>query len=376
MTRTCDVAVVGGGIVGLSHAWAAARRGLRVRLFERDELARGGSVRNFGMIWPVGQPAGPLRTRALRSRELWLEAAQQAGIRAEQCGSLHLAREMDELAILEEFANSERGGNLGVELITPEETVRKSSVVRQDGLLAALWSTAELCVDPREAIARLPKWLAERYDVALHYGTTVVEASPGRVRTADGKTWEAGQVLVCSGVDFSTLFPDLFARSGVRKCKLHMMRTVPQPSGHRVGPHLAGGLTLTHYSSFAGCPSLGRLKQRVSDTMPEYARYGVHVMCSQTAAGEVTIGDSHEYDADITPFDKLAIDRLILDYFAGFCTLPDPTIAERWAGYYAKHPTLPLYETEPLPGVYVLVAPGGAGMTMSFGQADEWWADR
>ncbi len=376
MTRTCDVAIIGGGIVGLSHAWAAARRGLRVRLFERDALARGGSVRNFGMIWPVGQPAGPLRKRAIRSRELWLEAAEQAGIHAERCGSLHLAREADELAVLEEFAAAERRGGLGVELLTPEETVRKSPAVRRDGLLAALWSPAELCVDPREAIARLPKWLAERYDVALHFGSTVVAANPGHVRTADGKTWEAGRVLVCSGVDFSTLFPDVLARSGIRKCKLHMTRTAPQPGGYRVGPHLAGGLTLTHYTAFAECPSLSRLKQRVAETMPDYVRYGVHVMCSQTRAGEVTIGDSHEYDSDISPFDKLAIDRLILDYFAGFCTLPDPTIAERWTGYYAKHPTQPLFEGEPLPGVHVLVAPGGAGMTMSFGQADEWWSAR
>ena len=50
-----DLAVVGGSILGLAHAWAAARAGKRGALFERDARANGASIRNFGLIAVTGQ---------------------------------------------------------------------------------------------------------------------------------------------------------------------------------------------------------------------------------------------------------------------------------------------------------------------------------
>ena len=57
-SNSYDLAVVGSGICGLAHALAAARRGKRVIVLDRDAQANGASIRNFGFITVTGQEAG------------------------------------------------------------------------------------------------------------------------------------------------------------------------------------------------------------------------------------------------------------------------------------------------------------------------------
>ena len=279
----------------------------------------------------------------------------------------------DELAVIEEFAA--RSVGLDARMLARSETLAKSPAAHPDGLLGALWSPAEACVDPRQAIGRIPGFLAESFGVTLRYGSAVTSIAMPEVRAADGERWRVDRAIVCGGADFRTLFPEAFAGSGIRPCKLQMMRTPPQPGGWRLGPMLAGGLTLCHYSAFEACPSLPALRRRFAETMPEFVGQGIHVMAAQNALGEVVIGDSHEYDDAIEPFDKPAIDALILGYLGRMARLPDPSIAARWHGIYAKHPSKLIFTAEPQPGAKVVTAPGGAGMTLSFGFAEELWGE-
>ena len=154
-----------------------------------------------------------------------------------------------------------------------------------------------------------------------------------------------------------------------------MLKTVAQPQDWRLGPHLASGLTLRHYPNFRVAASLDALRRRIADDAPELDRYGIHVMASQNDAGEVILGDSHEYDSEIEPFDKAVIDELILRELHKLICLPKWEISERWHGVYAKHQSRPVFEAEPLPGTHICSATGGSGMTMSFGLAETFWEE-
>jgi len=367
-----DVAVVGGGIVGLAHAWMAARRGLSVVLLEKTTAAQGASVRNFGMVWPIGQPAGELYDVALSSRELWLELKSAGVLDVEECGSLHLAHREDELAVLEEFSAL---GTHQASMVSAEEAVQRSPLANPNNLLGAMQSATELRVNPRVASRQIAAWLSEKYSVECCFDTLVTHVQPKLVRAADGRLWEAERIIICSGSDLQTLYADEFVYSKLKLCKLQMLKTRPQSEITSGGPHIASGLTLRHYTSFEACPSLSKLKQRVAEETPELDRYGIHVMASALASGEIILGDSHEYESAISPFDKEEIDELILRELRNVIKLQDWTISERWHGIYAKHPTLPIYEREVDKGVHVFVGPGGAGMTMSFGLAQRAWKD-
>jgi glycine/D-amino acid oxidase-like deaminating enzyme len=140
-----------------------------------------------------------------------------------------------------------------------------------------------------------------------------------------------------------------------------------------MGPALSAGLTLTHYGSFAHCQGLTALRERISAETPWFPAWGIHVMMSQNGLGELVIGDSHEYGNVHEPFLREEIDQYILDYLRLFAQMPDPAIAERWYGVYAKTPGKPVIVAEPLPGVIVFGGLGGAGMTLSFGLAEAVW---
>ncbi len=369
--QQADVAVIGAGIVGLAMSYQLASKGKKVVLFERNSKAISASIRNFGLVWPIGQTAGKMHDRAMRSRRTWKELAAVTGLQCQETGSLHLAYETDELAVLEEFVQAAPGNGYNCELIAPSQIGKYTSAVKTNGLKGALWSASEMTVNPRQASAAIAKHLEEQMQVTVRFGTAVNGISMPYIETKDER-WKVDEVFVCSGADFETLYSAEFAAAPLKKCKLQMMRTIPQPGNWQLGPALCAGLTLGHYAAFESCKALEPLKQRYAQEMPDYVKWGIHLLVSQNGAGELTIGDSHEYGPDFEPFDKAFINDLILQYMHTFLQAPEYTIQEQWHGIYPK---LTNGKTDlvfsPEKNVTIVNGLGGAGMTLSFGLAEE-----
>jgi FAD dependent oxidoreductase TIGR03364 len=371
-----QVAIVGAGIAGLAQAWSAAERGHRVTVFERTAQATGASIRNFGMVWPIGMPAGEMYQTAMLGRRRWLRLAAEAGLWLLPCGSLHLAHFPDEWAVLNEFVERSNTTGIECELITPSAVAKLTPAAKQQGLIGAMFSPSEAVVNAREACAVLTKYLQDHHAVTFRFNTAINRVDSGRLTTAAGEVVSADEIIVCPGADFAHLFPQELRHSGMFVRKLQMLKTAPQPAGWRIGPHLAGGLTLRHYTTFADCTTVAALQRRVAAETPELDRYGIHVMASQNNYGEVLLGDSHEYDAEITPFEKAEIEHLMLRELAKIIELPHWDITLRWAGCYPKNPQGTHWQAAPFPGVTIINGMGGAGMTMSFGVAERFWSSR
>ena len=362
--------VVGAGIVGLATARALALNGYAVTVIERSNKAVGASIRNFGMLWPIGQPDGKLYNRAMRTRTIWKEIAVATNIWHEEAGSLHVAHHADEWQVLQELQDNFVSAGRPVHLMDKQAITEKFPVVNSTGLLGGLYSATEMIVDPREAIAKVPVYLAEQHGVQFIWGKAVTNVEAGMLFMGD-EHLEADVICVCSGADFETLFPDEFSALDITKCKLQMMRLTDNTTD-RINTSLCGGLSLIHYNSFKVAASLPKLIERYQNEMKPYLDNGIHVMVSQNEKGEFTVGDSHEYDNTFDPFDKAIINKMIMDYLKQFVLCDKWELTETWNGIYPK---MTNGKTDvflnPLPGVYVLNGLGGAGMTMSFGFAEE-----
>lgn len=364
--------VVGAGIVGLATARALALKGFSVKVLDRSQQAVGASVRNFGMIWPIGQPEGKMYNRATRSREIWQQSCAATGIWHETSGSLHLAYHEDEMQVLTELEEQFTRQGRRVSLLGKDKILQQHDSVNANGLIGGLYSAEEMIVDPREAIAKLPAHFTQQFGIEFLWGKCVTYIADQTVYIGHTEEYEADIIFICSGADFETLYPEAFNALPLTKCKLQMMRLAAQPGNWRLGPALCGGLSLIHYNSFKIAPSLAALKKRYEAEMPAYLDWGIHVMVSQNGLGELTIGDSHEYGQNFDPFDKQFINQLILDYLKQFARFKDWSLQQSWHGIYPK---LTNGETDiflnPDKNVYILNGLGGAGITLSFGLAEE-----
>ena len=306
----------------------------------------------------------------MRSRQHWLNLDAKGVIEIEQCGSIHAAHRDDEMAVIEEFCKL---GGHDVQLLSAGGSYReRAPIVNPEGLRGGMFSKSEMRANPRIASAQIAKYLQEQLSVECSFQTTVNAIENRTAIAADGRRWTAERIVVCSGSDLQTLYPDVVQNSGIRLCKLQMLKA-RQSFATKSMPHIASGLTLRHYNSFAVCPTLAALKQRVARETPELDRFGIHVMASTFNNGDILLGDSHEYDADISPFDKAEIDELMLRELRKIIRLDDWTIHERWHGIYGKSSEHPAIECELDEGVHACLGTGGAGMTMAFGLADRAW---
>jgi FAD dependent oxidoreductase TIGR03364 len=364
MQPNWDLIVVGAGILGTSHTYFAAKRGWRVLLLERGDWPGEASVRNFGTLM-AGSLTGEWRRRGMESIAFYRELAPQAGFDFFPCGSLYHVTTPVEVAVLEEFAQTAPREGCRCDLLEPARAAQLNPLLQPEHVRRALFFPDDARVEPRGLFRHLIPWLTRELPVEYRPATVAVEtwAAGGEacVRTAAGEELHGRHVVVCNGADLRTLFPEHFAAAGFERCKLQMLRTLPQPQ-LRLPPTLASGLTLRRYPAFAACPSWRRLKEE--SVAPGVLEAGIHILMVQDPDGSFVVGDSHEHSAgDLSEILDTRIETLILSEARKLIRLTSWDIAERWHGIYSLPRDAEIYQETIDDVIHLVAGIRGKGMT-------------
>jgi FAD dependent oxidoreductase TIGR03364 len=362
--RDIDLVIVGAGIVGLAHALAAARRGLKAVVVERDAQANGASIRNFGFVTVTGQQAGKSWRRARRSRDVWAEIAPQAGIDIEHRGLVLTARRPEAAAVLDAFLTSETGE--GCEVLA-EHTARERFPFLSGRFLSALWSPHDIRVESRRALPLLAKYLEREHGVEIRNNTSVLEIAPPEILTSRGKL-RASAIVVATGDAFNSLYAERLEQYGLTRCKLQMLRV--RGDGGRLPCSVMSDLSLTRYLGYSDLPEAAAIRDRLAAEQPEFLGNGIHLIVVGSADGSRIVGDSHHYAQTPDPFSSDAVDALILaEYEAVFGERPQ--VIERWSGTDSRAPDRPMIRDAPEDRVRVVVVTSGKGASTAFAIAEE-----
>lgn len=200
----CDVAVVGAGAVGMSIAWRAASSGATVRMVDPTP-GRGSSWAAAGMLAPVTEVhygEETLLALNLDSRERWpsfaaeLEetSARPSGYR--ECGTVVVARDRDDVAVLQELSTFQRRLGLTVERLGSRE-VRRLEPGLAPGVRAGLLVPDDHQVDNRSLVVAL-RAACRRAGVGEI--TRPARSLRRRGDTVTGVVLEDGETLSCGAV--------------------------------------------------------------------------------------------------------------------------------------------------------------------------------
>lgn len=204
MQRRTDVAIIGGGIIGLATAYRllADRPDLAVMVLEREpEVGRHQSSRNSGVLHAgLYYPPNSAKARWTRAGKAEMERfCQKHGVPLERTGKVVVAVDDTELPALAGLRDRARTNGVPVEELDRAGLAEHEPHVTG---VAGLWSPETAVTNFGAVCHALADQVTERGG-QVHAGTEVVavddRTSPARVRTTTGDI-EAKVVVACAGL--------------------------------------------------------------------------------------------------------------------------------------------------------------------------------
>ena len=341
---TCDVVIVGAGIVGAACADECAQQGMRVVVVDQDSVGGGATAAGMGHIVVMDDSEAQFALTRF-SQQLWqqLRPDLPPDVEYEQCGTIWVAADDEEMLEAQRKAAYYGRRGVPVQVLSGEDLERLEPNLRK-GMAGGLLVPEDAVLYPPCAAHFLME-RAQTRGAKLHGGVPVSRIGKGRVQLSDGTEFSAGTIVNAAGACASALTPGI----EVKPRKGHLVIT-------------------DRYQGFIRhqLVELGYLKS-------------AHVVSADSVAfnvqprktGQVLIGSSRQYGAEHKEVDHAILSRMLQraqEYMPG---LAQTSAIRVWTGFRAATP-----DKLPLIGpwredstVYLATGHEGLGITTSLATA-------
>jgi glycine oxidase ThiO len=364
-----SVVVIGGGVIGLSVAWRAAQRGLAVTVADPDP-GKGASYAAAGMITPVSEAAyaeRELYQLGVASHQCYpafaAELTEATGLPTgyRQAGTLQVAWDSDDLAVLGEFRALQESFGVTVQALTGREC-RAAEPLLGPSVRGGLLAPDDASVDPRlltSALLMAATGAGVRLIRSAAVEVTVTAGRAGGAVLADGTELRADWVVLAAGWrsgSVAGLPPE--AVPPVRPVKGQILRLRPGPGGPVRGGPGPGG------SAPGGPPGL--LTRTVRGIVQ-----GSSVYLVPRESGELVVGATQEEMGSDTRVTAGGVWELLRDARAIVPGITELELAEAVAGLRPGTPdNAPVLGPSCLPGLVLATGHFRAGVLLAPVTAD------
>jgi FAD dependent oxidoreductase TIGR03364 len=250
--------------------------------------------------------------------------------------------------------------------------------IKQSYAKAALHFPLEIQVNPKTTVARILHWLKEKNRLDYFNNVTIqdIEVSSNKIHLTDNfkNEYTAKKVMICTGHDFKTLFPEIFLNAGLKTVKLQMLSGIANNT--KIKGSILTGWSIRRYECFQECPSYQQIIAQ-EDPNSFQRLHGIHILAKQEADGTIILGDSHHYaphgpNAGSTDYeDFVNVNDFVITEAKKILNIEHFELRNAWAGLYSQCTDKPIFVENISDDITVVTGIGGKGMTASLGYTQE-----
>ncbi len=353
-----DVIIVGGGIMGCSIAWQLSKKGQKVLVIERKDMASGAAGATDGVVGYHTKKPGKQMDLAVKSIDMFATLSKELGSEVEfekNAGGMQPVENEVEWKMLNEIVEEQRKSGVDIQMISADEA-RKIEPQLSEDIYGALYSPTGGKVNPLKltmAFANAAKKLGAEILIDTEVTDFIIEEKIVKgVRTTKGEFY-APKVVNAAGAwagkvaELAGLYMPIKPRKG--------QLAVTEP----IGPFMRATLQCARYNVIKFKPEM--IKEEA------ILRVGASLSIEQTEEGGLIIGGTREFVEYEEENTFEAIEMMMRRVIRFFPSLKDVSVIRYFAGFRPYTPDgMPLLgKVEGLDGFYMAAGHEGDGIALS-----------